>query len=464
MPLQTRANSVNAPTGPVSSPASSEFEGFLDDDAIPTGSLPLLAPPPTCNTPTESLPRPLAPPPTSNADGSVKSFPSLETAFLYCQTWGRDHGYAIRKCRTKRKGKAPALIYKVYIECECASKKRSTKTPESIHNAIKKDLPHRLLHLNDVWQLLELYLTRTAQQILHKIGYERSKIKDSHRKCVFAPLHYYISHYALDQVLEHCNQFNLFANYESVELPPCTRVFSSTMGLPCAHTVQDRLRNVTPLQINDFHPQWFLDNSAECPPVDPILLLRDPVKIRTRGKDDGKKGKRELIRVEQARNMTTVVVHKEARSQPSRYPREYDTTRSIEDVVRHLPPLPCGLPGFQRVDKTSTVTENTGPEELFPEFFWVDELWFEDIRLAPEVYRLYREIGTTRDRMIRELLYWREDRADAERMREEARRAYRERQAVREAQEAREEATRQGSQGPRRSERGRIPSKRSRDL
>ena len=185
---------------------------------------------------------------------------------------------------------------------------------------------------------------------------------------------------------------------------------------------------------------------------------------RARGKDDGKKGKRELIRVEQARNMTTVVVHKEARSQPSRYPREYDTTRSIEDVVRHLPPLPCGLPGFQRVDKTSTVTENTGPEELFPEFFWVDELWFEDIRLAPEVYRLYREIGTTRDRMIRELLYWREDRADAERMREEARRAYRERQAVREAQEAREEATRQGSQGPRRSERGRIPSKRSRDL
>ena len=112
VPLQTRANSVNAPTGPVSSPASSEFEGFLDDDAIPTGSLPLLAPPPTCNTPTESLPRPLAPPPTSNADGSVKSFPSLETAFLYCQTWGRDHGYAIRKCRTKREGKAPALIHK----------------------------------------------------------------------------------------------------------------------------------------------------------------------------------------------------------------------------------------------------------------------------------------------------------------------------------------------------------------
>src|SRR5271156_167935 len=141
VPLQTRANSVNAPTGPVSSPASSEFEGFLDDDAIPTGSLPLLAPPPTCNTPTESLPRPLAPPPTSNADGSVKSFPSLETAFLYCQTWGRDHGYAIRKCRTKRKGKAPALIYKVYIECECASKKRSTKTPDQYR--VRKDQSSR---------------------------------------------------------------------------------------------------------------------------------------------------------------------------------------------------------------------------------------------------------------------------------------------------------------------------------
>ena len=95
----------------------------------------------------------------------------------------------------------------------------TTGRAESIHHTIKKELPHNLLHLHDVWQLLDLYLTRTAQQILHKIGYEQSKIKDSHRKSVFALLHHYISYYALDQVLEHCNQFNLFSNYEA-ELPP----------------------------------------------------------------------------------------------------------------------------------------------------------------------------------------------------------------------------------------------------
>jgi hypothetical protein len=74
---------------------------------------------------------------------------------------------------------------------------------ESIHHAIKKDLPGKLLHLHDVWQLLSLYLNRTANELTHKIGYERSKIKDAHRKPVLVPLHHYISHYAINKVLEH---------------------------------------------------------------------------------------------------------------------------------------------------------------------------------------------------------------------------------------------------------------------
>lgn len=152
-----------------------------------------------------------------------------------------------------------------------------TSRAESIHSAVKKDLPSRLLHLHDVWQLLSLYLTRTSKGISHSIGYQRTKVKDAHRKPVLTPIHHHISHYAIDKVLEHCGQFNLFANYET-QLPACTKVFSTTMGLPCAHTVQERLRANSTLRIDDFDPQWYLHNPAEQPPIDPMLLLRDPIK------------------------------------------------------------------------------------------------------------------------------------------------------------------------------------------
>jgi hypothetical protein len=47
------------------------------------------------------------------------------------------------------------------------------------------------------------------------------------------------------------------------------------------------------------------------------------------------------------------------------------------------------------------------------------------VRVAPEVYRLYCEIGSTRSRHIAELLYRREERADIEAMREVARQPHR---------------------------------------
>jgi hypothetical protein len=86
---------------------------------------------------------------------------------------------------------------------------------------------------------------------------------------------------------------------------------------------------------------------------------------------------RELVQAEHARNATIVP---KARSQPTqaswdyaKVPRQFDWTRIIEDCVQHLPALPSGLPGFQRV-KVNDITENLGPQELFPEFLWMDEL------------------------------------------------------------------------------------------
>jgi hypothetical protein len=75
----------------------------------------------------------------------------------------------------------------------------------------------------------------------------------------------------------------------------------------------------------------------------------------------------------------------------------------MEDLVRRLTPLLNG-PSFQSVVRDER-TENTGPQELFPEAYWVDELWHQEVRLTPETYRIIHEIGNIRDRRIRELVY-----------------------------------------------------------
>src|SRR2546423_5234211 len=116
----------------LSSSSTSEFEGFSDED---NGSSQRSSPKSYAD-PILSPPNLLAAPPTSNPDGSLRTFASLEAALSYCQTWARDHGYAVRKCRTKTRGKE-RVLYKVYIECECAGKKRGTEVPTQYR--VRKD-------------------------------------------------------------------------------------------------------------------------------------------------------------------------------------------------------------------------------------------------------------------------------------------------------------------------------------
>ena len=106
----------------------------------------------------------------------------------------------------------------------------TTQSGESIHNAIKRDLPYKLLHLRDVWDLLDLYITRRVTELRHKIGYQHSKIRDNHRKPLYVPLHHVISHYTLDKVEEHCGLYNLHSNYEA-EFAVLRRCFHKDYGL-----------------------------------------------------------------------------------------------------------------------------------------------------------------------------------------------------------------------------------------
>jgi hypothetical protein len=61
------------------------------------------------------------------------------------------------------------------------------------------------------------------------------------------------------------------------------------MSLPYEHIIQDRLKKNGMLQPQYLDTKWRLDRLATLPPINISSLLRDPIKIRARGKENGQK-------------------------------------------------------------------------------------------------------------------------------------------------------------------------------
>jgi len=105
-----------------SSPSFSDFSGFSDHEVtnLRESSIPSAA--------SASLPplQSLAPPPEYNSEGEKRSFTSLEVATVYVQSWAKDHGYGIRRCRLTKRGKLNTTI-RAYFQCEWAGAPRITK-------------------------------------------------------------------------------------------------------------------------------------------------------------------------------------------------------------------------------------------------------------------------------------------------------------------------------------------------
>ena len=96
------------------------------------------------------------------------------------------------------------------------------------------------------------------------------------RHPLFAQLLDRVSHYALGKMWE---QQHCLSNPDP--LPPCTQAFRSFMGMPCAHEIQQLLRDNMPLTLQDVHPHWhFLPRDPEV--AQPLVL--EPTIAETRGR------------------------------------------------------------------------------------------------------------------------------------------------------------------------------------
>jgi hypothetical protein len=155
---------------------------------------------------------------------------------------------------------------------------------EGIHHAVKRWLKNRRGHLIDVVEAFQRYIIGHINGLLKSLDTaQRDVLPHLRRNILFTQLHRVISPFAMELVEQERSRVNL--TYEAPEeatLLPCTHRMRKSMGLPCQHTIRDRMRQQTSLQIADFAGQWRVNRLATIPSLHEFDLLRDPQRIPIR--------------------------------------------------------------------------------------------------------------------------------------------------------------------------------------
>ena len=113
-----------------------------------------------------------------------------------------------------------------------------TSTAESGHWGIKQGLESSLGDLETVVQKIQFKLNNQLQELhlLHE-NQRAGAMLPQHNAPIFRYLHYEVSIYAIEYMYQQWRQLTK----EPTCLSPCTRIFRTTMGLPCKHQIQTLL-------------------------------------------------------------------------------------------------------------------------------------------------------------------------------------------------------------------------------
>jgi hypothetical protein len=202
-----------------------------------------------------------------------------------------------------------------------------------MHSTIKRDLPHRRLHLREVIRLFQSYIKRRNEHIKYKLSNDRVRIDLKLRlNPLFNGLYESISTFAMDKVVKHIQSFK---EGRTTGIGRCTNTFSYTWGLPCAHLYAERTSKGDSLRVDDFHIQWRLDRLRQLPPIDPLLLIKDPIRVRSRLTTNAEENRREPSLVEHIRNSLKALVNETPTNEVSTSQGPWQAP--TEEPVHHYP-------------------------------------------------------------------------------------------------------------------------------
>lgn len=118
------------------------------------------------------------------------------------------------------------------------------------------------------------------------IAFEQVR-RATNQSSLYTKLTYLISSRAIKHV-ESIRHYYLPEGQGKPLIPPnCTCRSKETTGFPCIHLIKQYQDTHQSFEPELFHQQWHLYKLGEAPPIDPLLLVRDPPPVRRRGRPCG---------------------------------------------------------------------------------------------------------------------------------------------------------------------------------
>ncbi|CAG8746078.1 8130_t:CDS:2, partial [Racocetra fulgida] len=139
----------------------------------------------------------------------------------------------------------------------------TTSRIESSHAVLKKYLQFSTGNLHTVYEKITLLLEHQHNEIKAIIAKDKIRTFHTHNIPFYARVINKVSSFSLNKVHE---QF-IKASHTTLDNPltSCKGTFNASIGLPCAHIIQERLAANQLLSLDDFHKHWWIENYHQLP-------------------------------------------------------------------------------------------------------------------------------------------------------------------------------------------------------
>jgi hypothetical protein len=172
---------------------------------------------------------------------------------------------------------------------------RVTSPIEGCHATLKAYLKVSTSDLKGVFDRLLPYWQQQHKSIAYALAYEKNQVKHRLNKRYFDKVQALVCDRALLIILGECAKLHKLVDEKKELQWPCECTIPSSMGLPCLHTVSERLKDGGHILPEDIHLFWWYKRSKweesllqECGESRTIL---EPLVVRGKGRPKGSKGK-----------------------------------------------------------------------------------------------------------------------------------------------------------------------------
>jgi hypothetical protein len=158
---------------------------------------------------------------------------------------------------------------------------------EGAHSALKHYVQVSTGDLQMILSKVDLMLRNQHTEHQAALDLARSRLPHDLNIPIFSELIGRVTPFALRQILKQYQR--------PFPLAECTKTFSTSMGLPCAHLIQERCQNQEDIHLHDVHLHWHFDrpdpNAAPGNVQLGSVMVREPQVARTRGRPRGSKNR-----------------------------------------------------------------------------------------------------------------------------------------------------------------------------